>query len=455
MKCYKCGSPLTDSDICMNCGAEVALYKKIVSYSNYYYNQGLLKAQVRDLTGAIECLKKSLKFNKRNTRARNLLGLVYYEMGETVQALSEWVISKNFRGKKNLADDYLREIQENPARLDMVNQTIKKYNQALTYVQQNSEDLAVIQLKKVLSMNPKLIKGYQLLALLQIKNEEYDKARKSLKKSLAIDANNTISMRYMNEIDQILSGGREDKSHKISEDSIAYNSDVIIPSKPYKEYPMGRTIINILVGVVIGAALLGLLIIPAREKMISANNNKTELEYSSQLSSKNEEISNLQNQLETLQQERDQAVSELENYTGDTGLIATYEHLFSAARAFYIDEDDVTAAEELAKIDETVITEETVKGIYDAIKTETNARAANELYTEGRNAYNRRNYEEAIDAFLRSYNLDTTNVDTIFYLARAYQQSGDEENATIYYQKVIDEFPDSSRAREAANRINQ
>ena len=53
--------------------------------SNEYYNDALAKASVRDLSGAIESLKTSLKFNKLNIDARNLLGLIYFEMGEVVE----------------------------------------------------------------------------------------------------------------------------------------------------------------------------------------------------------------------------------------------------------------------------------------------------------------------------------------------------------------------------------
>ena len=81
--------------------------------------------------GAVESLKKSLRFNKKNIQARNLLGLVYFEMGETVSALSEWVISKNFKPENNIAGEYLDEIQKNRARLESINQTIKKYNQGI------------------------------------------------------------------------------------------------------------------------------------------------------------------------------------------------------------------------------------------------------------------------------------------------------------------------------------
>ena len=79
--------------------------------SNLYYNRGLSRANVRDLSGAIQMLKKSLEINKSNTMARNLLGLVYFELGETVAALGEWVVSKHFQPENNRADYYIEQIQ--------------------------------------------------------------------------------------------------------------------------------------------------------------------------------------------------------------------------------------------------------------------------------------------------------------------------------------------------------
>ena len=57
--------------------------------SNAYYNDALEKAAVRDLSGAIESLRTSLRFYKMNIDARNLLGLVYFETGEVVEALTD------------------------------------------------------------------------------------------------------------------------------------------------------------------------------------------------------------------------------------------------------------------------------------------------------------------------------------------------------------------------------
>lgn len=86
MLCYNCGRSLSEHDFCTSCGADVSIYKKIMHLSNRFYNDGLEKAQVRDLTGAINSLRQSLKLNKNNIKARNLLGLVYFEMGEVVTA---------------------------------------------------------------------------------------------------------------------------------------------------------------------------------------------------------------------------------------------------------------------------------------------------------------------------------------------------------------------------------
>ena len=146
MICYRCGFTLSDKNYCTKCGADVGMYKKVLALSNRYYNDALDKCGVRDLSGAIVSLKQSIKLNKNNVDARNLLGLCYYEIGEVVEALGEWVISKSIRDNKNLATDYIDAIQKNPSRLDGMNQNLKKFNQSLHLCYSDSLDYATIQL---------------------------------------------------------------------------------------------------------------------------------------------------------------------------------------------------------------------------------------------------------------------------------------------------------------------
>ena len=109
MNCIKCNMPLENVYVCPHCGHVDKVAKKIIYSSNWHYNQGLAKAKVRDLSGAVTSLSQSLKYNKRNTDARNLLGLIYYQMGEIVAALSEWVISVHFQERNNIAAGRYRE----------------------------------------------------------------------------------------------------------------------------------------------------------------------------------------------------------------------------------------------------------------------------------------------------------------------------------------------------------
>ena len=94
--------------------------------ANSYYNMGLERARLRDLSGAAECLKKSLHFNKYQTDARNLLGLIYYEVGEVGDALVQWVISMNLQPQENRADYYLGEIQRKKGSLDTERHMIRR-----------------------------------------------------------------------------------------------------------------------------------------------------------------------------------------------------------------------------------------------------------------------------------------------------------------------------------------
>ena len=84
MNCVNCGAFLTDTDLdyCPNCGYNVLIHKKVDYLSKSLYNQGLEKASIRDLSGAIACLKQSLIYDKKNIKARNPLGLVDIEHGE-------------------------------------------------------------------------------------------------------------------------------------------------------------------------------------------------------------------------------------------------------------------------------------------------------------------------------------------------------------------------------------
>lgn len=307
MNCMNCGAFLMDKDLdyCPKCGCNVLIQKKVDYLSRQYYNQGLEKASVRDLSGAINCLKQSLMYNKHNIQARNLLGLVYFETGEVVAALSEWVISKNLQPSRNLASEYINKLQANSNKLEAINETIRKYNDALNLCREGHEDMAAIRLKKILAQNPKLIKGYHLLALIQMKEGEYNKARRTLKRAARIDKTNTTTLRFLSEIDEQTGVstrlGRQKKRRFGSKgaeekEAASISRDMVIPTAPYKERSRVSLFFTLVAGFAAGLLAFYLLAVPAIKQGIYREANQQIVKYSDAVSSQGAELTKAQNQ---------------------------------------------------------------------------------------------------------------------------------------------------------------
>lgn len=452
MICYRCGTDAGEKDRCASCGADLAIFKRIRRISNACYNLGLEQAGVRNLSGAVESLKKALKFNKNNIDARNLLGLIYYELGETVDALSEWVISRSCKPEDNLANRYLDSIQQNQSRLDAVNQTIKKYNQALQYCRQDSRDLAIIQLKKVLSLNPRLVRGHQLLALLYLQEGKLELAKKSLRNAGRIDANNTRTLRYLKEVNAKIKETGTNRKPK-EDDLISYQSgnETIIMPKRFKESSLGSTLISIVIGLLIGAAATFCLIVPSVRNQANEEAQRKLLEASDTVSTSAQTIRELEQQVGVLQGQLDEAAKDSEQIEDQT---KSYERLLKAYVA-YADGDTVKAGDVLEKVD-TAFLSKSAKTIYDGLNAEVQAKYLESLYNDGYGYYSSGHYEEAIECLQKVVDeqQDYAGGNAAYYLAQAYRRGGDLESARPYYQYVLDNYPGTERARTARNYVD-
>ena len=452
-----CGSQLTELDFCTVCGEDVRLYKKIVYISNACYNDGLAKARVRDLSGAVVSLKKSLKFNKRNIQARNLLGLVYFATGEMVEALTQWIISKNIQSDKNVAGRYIKELQSNQSRLDSLNQTIKKFNQALFYCRQGSEDMAIIQLKKILNMNPNLLKGHQLLALLYIREEEFEKARQCLKKAIKIDAANTITLRYFRELDAVREKAAEPakkKSKKKDQVSYTNGNETIIQPASVKDNTGIMTVVNILIGLAVGAALMWFLVMPARMQSVKNSSNKEIVQYSDQIAAKDSEINSMKKQVEDAKAEAKKAKNSAKDVSGT---VTSYENFVKAVTSYEAGGyDESELASTLQGIDVSDLSED-AKSLYETMTGTVYEKACRTLYNNGRSDLRSGRYDDAIDKLGQVVKMieDYRNGDAMYCLAESYEKKGDLDNAKKTYEKVVELVPNTYRARNAQRFIDE
>ena len=464
MKCNRCGAELDKSDVCPSCGENVRLYKKTVSLSNVLYNEGLEKAGVRDLTGAVASLHQSLKLDKNNIPARNLLGLIYYETGEIVAALSEWVISKNLQPDDNLADKYMDMVRNSPAQLDDINQTIKKFNIALNYCQQDSLDLAVIQLKKVLSLNSGFLKAHLLLALLYLKAGNYERAKIEAQKTLKLDTGNVMAKRYLKEADSMLIPGESGKlvsdvAASETDDVIRYNSGNDLIIQPVKKNPITRTgsIWGIVLGAVLGIAAACFLILPQRIQSINSSNQNRIAQISEESDAKSAQIKDYEQQIRNLETQISGLQTQVTDYEGVDSTSAAMNALMSATSIYLADHSDIegmTAALEnfdLDAVQDSVSAE--FKALYDSLMSLVGKDLATSYYNNGYEAYKAEDYETAILNLKKACQYDNTNVNSLYYLGNAYKESGDLDNAKTVYDAVVNNFPDTQSAAGAATKL--
>lgn len=424
--------------------------QKIQYAANGFYNHGLELAKERDLSGAAECLKRALQFNKYHTDARNLLGLIFYEMGETSDALVQWVISINLQPENNLADRYLDKVQRRPGQLEHASQLIRKYNQALIHAQNGSDDLAVLQLKRIVEEKPNYVKAHLLLALLYIGHEDYTKAGKSLYKVLQIDKNNRRAERYMEYVKSKTGKADVEKrklknafSHREMEDN-----DVILPPT-YKENTGWQSIINIGIGLMLGVVVVLFMIMPARDRSLNYQHNQEMRIYADKLNLANQEADKLRKEAEKYEEERAQAEADLESLIGDSGsTLVQYQTLVEILQA-YRNEDFQTAVKLYIDLDPTKITDENMLNILAEIETDMNANAPAVLETLAAKCTEAGDLDMALRYYEEYMEFDDRNPQIIFNMAMIYKQKGNEDTSDQLFGQVIMNFEDSDLAEKA------
>ncbi len=318
MLCYLCGNTVEVGLSCPHCGANLSLYRRILMKADAYYNQGLERAQVRDLTGAIESLQLALRYNKYHSSARALLGLVYFELGEVVPAFSQWVIAQNLDPDDTLSAGYLDRVQNTPGLLDKLDTMSRKYNQALQYCRQGSQDLAVIQLRKVVNTHPNFVKARQLLALLYIDSDKLSDARKELVAAGRIDVRNTLTLRYSQEVRQLLR--EQSKSRKPKKEL----EDLTVLQEPTTYRPSIGTkfldvldasrssMLTLLMGVTLGVLTCFFLVIPTIRQSAQEEAADSIVTMSNELSATRTQVSSLEEELEELTLAQEESAAALE-----------------------------------------------------------------------------------------------------------------------------------------------
>ena len=306
-----------------------------------------------------------------------------------------------------------------------------------------------------------MLQGHQLLALLYIKDEEYEKAYRQLQIALGIDKSNTLTLHLINEITE---GGSERLSKtalrsdegirlvKKSKDKVEYHSgnEMIIQPANIKENNGIWTIVNIIIGLIIGAAVTYFLIVPTQSQLVKDKYKAKENESYEELQEKKAEIDTLNDQIAQLQGQMDSTNAQLANYEGDSGIITSLVSLVEAEKKF--SGGDIAASfEVLVKVNRDSLPEAAKASwqeLYD--------RCLPQIMAEAEKSYkNRNNPDEAIKYYNQVLSVDGVNEDALYNCAEAMKKKGSKDEAIQMYNTYLQHHPSGRYLNQVNRALNE
>lgn len=354
---------------------------------------------------------------------------------------------------------------------DMQN-AIELYNKALEDVAGRNEDMAIIALKKAVSIYPAFYEAMNLMGVCYVSLGDEESARDMFSRIIQMEDNSIRAQQYLDKLDgkdEInASGGAKTKKREKS--AIAsWISKGLSPEKAAPYY------LKYILGFVVGVIAMGVLwlLVPADKPLIQISPKMNSEQQIRVLKEDNERLNQIVNDLtaslETANKNESQLRDELVQYQEWSKTLRQLDKL--AAKGNYKD-----VIVEVEKMDGLAIPEDIgdeITQLYDQCKP----KAVDQLYESARSLYSGNSakkskdvYKQAADEFKLAIkiieeldeNSRPKNTLQIYYyggkaVALSEYPSRDEarEEALKYFNTIIDMAPNSDYANYARLRINE
>lgn len=441
MKCIRCNADVPDTiEFCTTCGANMLINYRTKLIADNLYNKGLQMAAEHRLTEAADSLRKALCFDRFNCDARNVLGLIYFEIGQVADALKQWAISSSYVKKNNLATTYLTQVKNSPTEMEHMNEAVKMYNSALTSLLKKDKDVGIVQLKKAVELNPKLVEARNLLSAYYITQHDNSNAQELLDSVVQVDKTNAKAIVYR---DSAAPSGANTPSKSLSLGDDSYDKVVSIPFIKNKKFSKNE-IRNMIIGAVCALCVMLLLVIPI--SLISGNQfSKTKVNLAESTKKYQTEDAKKSETIKKLTAERDQANAQNKKLTTQLDVAVKIQKL-NKAESLEKDGQLRDAANLLTSINSEGL-DEGNKARYEELRDSVVPDAAVAVFNEGRQLYSNGTYDQAKESFevaLKFGMSDRYTGDAYYYLGRIEENAGNTDAAKAHYQKVVNDYSSES-----------
>ncbi|MGL4738337.1 MAG: hypothetical protein ACRCW2_12880 [Cellulosilyticaceae bacterium] len=428
-----------------------AIYHK----SECYYQKGYFLVTQRRLSQAVPYLKKAIALHKYHLDAYNLLGLVYFEMGETGQALKTWILSTSLQKDHNRANVYLEEVQSQKRTLEKYKQAMKLYNEAIHYFRQRNEDMAIIRLKKCVQGHPQFVEARNLLTLAYIARHKNVKAMEQIRAVLTIDMENPKALMYLKEI-------------QLGQDVAKYSDDeAVLTYRTKRDCGKAQRVINR--GHVLGTAVVyficGLacmfavqigLILPSKTEALELQVQQVQSKADSDLEKIRSSLDQATTEILRLKDENKKITAQKEELQNTNSRLAQQTRIGMVSELKNT-KQWIEAAQVLYSIAQEQLADPYRKQ-YDTLKNEVYPKAGEAIYSDGLSRYQKGDYIESFAQFekVQLYVPKTTTAaNSLYYMGMIEEKNNQPEKAVQYYETVCAEYEGISAYYKAKERLKR
>lgn len=341
---------------------------------------------------------------------------------------------------------------------DKIRNSILLYNKSIESIRSGSEDIAIIELKKAVAINPQFNEAFNLLGLCYSYIGETDKAAEAFSKVIKDESNSLLASKYM----QMIGLGEPVQKQSGKKTKLASDNDK--PEEPIKRARSKSAAKNntqdkrLLYNIAkIGGGFAAGILISMVIFMPFGNNSvpqepaidTTDNESSAKLTEYEEKYAELEEKYNTLQKDKSEALQQSDYYK-------------SALKLYDVDEmyqaKKYEEAADMLILMKTVEFKDSEAEKFNKLYTAVLPLAAKSVYSKGSKLYNSKKYQEALEKLkmVEIYDPEFTHMDgAIYYMGCSCQELNDSRNAVAMFQRLVKEFPKSSFVKYANTRLKR
>ncbi len=340
---------------------------------------------------------------------------------------------------------------------DDVKNSVKLYNKALESLKKQSEDIAIIELKKAVSLNPNFNEAINLLGLCYIYTNEKALAQDMFSRVIESESNGIKAFDYL----KLVRGNHADAPPKTLPDKpdkqkAGTKKQIVAATKtpPPAALNAKKNLLRFILGVITGLIIMLIIAGPHifkkndTEALNNGDNDEPEVkvvvdeEYKNRYDELSVKHSELKNELK-------QSRSELE-YVSNVRSLLEIQRMVNTNNLG-------DAADKVVALRSTAFTG-IEKDIYDTFVDTVLPREAERLYDEAWNAIQKdENYEDGLELMRKvsEYAPEYKKDGVLYYTGKCYQHTGELQKAMDRYNEILEKFPRSVFVKFVNYRISE